>query len=551
MLKPLRHVTIHTRVFWFSFLSVFIGLSRAQEPIIYKANKIYLCDTSFRVVEAMVVKGDRILLTGTLDSARRLFPGAKTVNYGKKCIYPGFIDAHCHFYGYAKGLGECNLVGTKSAEDVVARVKVYAKTNQSSWIVGRGWDQNDWPGGNYPDMSLLDAAFPNTPVVLKRIDGHAAWINSAAMKAAKLNPANNPAGGEYLKVDGRFTGILIDNAVELVTSFIPAQPEALKKSNIQKAAALCQAAGLTTVDDAGLEPEEISYLDSLQKKHQLNLRIYAMVNGNMNGFAWVARNGVYQTPMMHVGAMKFYLDGALGSRGALLKKDYCDRPGHRGLLLLNPTEFLGSCQYLFSVGYQVCVHAIGDSANKIALKTFKTIIPQGTDVRWRIEHAQIMDPADIPMYREISAIPSIQPTHATSDAPWVESRLCASRMAGAYAYETIRRSSAILALGTDFPVEDISPIRTFYSATTRLDFAGKLKEPFIPRQALDRKAALLGMTIWAAIANFEEREKGSLETGKYADFVVLDKDLMTAEDAKIKKTKVIATFIGGEKVFGK
>ncbi|MBS3914709.1 MAG: amidohydrolase [Bacteroidetes bacterium] len=523
----------------------------SQTPVIYKAAAIYVGDTLMHKVEAMAVSGDRILQTGNFNELTVKYANATIVDMGNKFIYPGFIDAHCHFLAYAYGLEECNLVGTKSVKAVVKKLKKFAKGNKREWLIGRGWDQNDWTDKQYPDISILDKAFPNIPVCLKRIDGHAIWINSAAVRALKLNTEQQITGGEILKTNGKFNGILIDNAIDLVSPFIPELDEKTKTNTVNKAASLCYAAGLTTVDDAGLEIKDIEFIQKLQDQKKLDLRIYAMISFSEKNMAWISTHGSIKTTQLSVNSVKFYLDGALGSRGALMKQDYCDRPGYRGLLLTNTKDFYNYSYFLYSQGFQVCVHAIGDSANKIALKTFNSILPTGSDPRWRIEHAQITDPVDFNLYRTGKIIPSVQPTHATSDAPWAESRICANRIAGAYSYETLRRHARIVALGTDFPVEDISPIKTFYSAVTRLDASGNLKEPFIPRESLTREHALLGMTYWAAFANREDLEKGSLEAGKLADFVVTDTDLMTVPENKIPAVKVTATYIGGKMVYGK
>lgn len=523
----------------------------AQETVIYRAKRIYTADTNFATAEAMAVQNGRIAGIGSYKEIKNAYPEAAVIHFKKKYIYPGFIDAHSHFTGYAKGLKECNVVGTKSAEEVVAKLQKFSVGNERDWLVGRGWDQNDWETKEFPDIQLLDKAFPNTPVFLQRIDGHAAWVNSAAIKALKINVNQTVEGGEIVLKNGAFTGILIDNAVDLVSSKIPPLSEAIMNAAVDEAAKNCYRAGLTTVTDAGISIAEFKYLDQLQQKKRLDLRIYSMLSVNNETLAWIAENGIYKSERMTMRGVKFYLDGALGSRGALLKKDYCDRPGYKGLLLYNPADLFSYSYFLYSKGFQVCVHAIGDSANKIALETFANVIPQGMNPRWRIEHAQIIDPRDFHYFREKLIIPSVQPTHATSDAPWALNRICEQRIPGAYAYATLQQQAGIVALGTDFPVEDISPIKTFYSAVTRLDADGKLKEPFIPNQGLTREATLWGMTLWAAYASFEESDKGSLESGKLADFVVTKGDLMAVPDSKIPKVKVVETFIGGKSVYKK
>lgn len=520
----------------------------AQQERIYTAKRIYAGDTAMTVIESMVCDNDKIVFTGPKDLAVALYPQAKLIDFKNHYIYPGFIDAHCHFLAWCKGLKEADLVGTKSEKEVIKRLQKFAKTTKRSWIVGRGWDQNDWKNKSYPTLEALDKAFPNTPVFLKRIDGHAAWINTAAVMALKLDVNQKVSGGEFIFSNGKFTGILIDNAVDLVSGDVPPLPESELNASVSEGAKKCYAAGLTTLDEAGLTTTEVKYLKQLQQQEKLNLRIYAMLSASPQSFSYVAENGLYNDGMMHVGAVKFYLDGALGSRGALLKKDYCDRLGHKGLLLNNLREFENYCFFLSQKSWQVCVHAIGDSANALALQTFGRLRNQNEGLRWRIEHAQIVDPKDFNLFGKYGVVPSVQPTHATSDAPWVPTRLCENRMEGAYNYAELYKQAGIVALGTDFPVEDISPIKTFYSAVTRKDVSGNIKTPFQPEGALTRKQALLGMTLWAAYANREENDKGSLEPNKFADFVVLNTDLMTAPENALKKTKIKYTIIGGKMV---
>jgi predicted amidohydrolase YtcJ len=521
----------------------------AQELTIYTAKKIYVGDTAMSLVESVVCEKDKIIFTGPAALSKALYPNAKSVHFKNQYVYPGIIDAHCHFLAWCKGLKEADLVGTKSEKDVIKRLTKFAKTTSRSWIVGRGWDQNDWKNKSYPSLKLLDKSFPNTPVFLKRIDGHAAWINTAAIKALNLDVNQTISGGEFVFQNGVFTGILIDNAVDLVSGFVPPLPEQELNAAVTEGARKCYAAGLTTLDEAGLTTAEVNYLDQLQRAGSLDLRIYAMLSPSKESFAYVTEHGWNNNGMMHVGAVKFYLDGALGSRGALMKKDYCDRLGHKGLLLNNLRDFENYGYFLAQKSWQVCVHAIGDSANALALRIFGNLRNHNEGLRWRIEHAQIVDPKDFNLFGKYGVVPSVQPTHATSDAPWATSRLCESRLGGAYHYAELCKQAGMVALGTDFPVEDISPIKTFYSAVTRKDAAGIVKTPFQPEGALTRKQALLGMTLWAAYANREENDKGSLEPNKYADFVVLDTDLLEAPEKALKKTKVKYTFIGGKNVF--
>ncbi len=573
----------------FSFFSTtllsIIGIhaQNQADTQIYKARIIYTADTGFSVATSMVVSNGVILYVGPDKTADSLFPKAQSINYGNNIIYPGFIDAHCHFLAYTKGLSQADLVGTKSEQEVIKRIKKYVKKNKSRfsknpsnpapWIVGRGWDQNDWENKTFPTMDALNKAFPNLPVCLSRIDGHAVWINQAAINKLKLNPDTLLEGGEFIfnqptattqlpnqsskdkpqpnekHSSEVFTGICIDKAAEFVKDQIPDVPFSVWKPYLKTGLKNCHSQGLTQLVEAGIQVSDIDMIQDLQSKKELTMRIYAMLACSEDNLSYVSRNGMTFTDMLTVRSMKFYLDGALGSRGALLKGDYCDQLGHKGLQLMTIPKFEMYQVYLLNKGFQVCVHAIGDSANTIALKTFNKNIPEGYDARWRIEHAQIVSGKDQTLFSKRSIIPSVQPTHATSDAAWADSRLCNTINKGGYAYQNLLRQSKVIALGTDFPVEGISAIHTFYSATQRMDAEGKLEKPFIGEQALSRKQALWGMTLWAAYANFDETRTGSLETGKLADFVVLNTDIMTAEPSKILKTKVKATYLNGENVY--
>jgi predicted amidohydrolase YtcJ len=542
--------------FFLKLIIVFFSqltLTAQNQPVrtIYLAEKIYTADTGFSVANAMVVENGIIQYVGNARTADSLYPNTTKMEFPGKYIYPGFIDAHCHFLAYSKGLTEVDLVGTKSEADVVKRAKKFSKKNKLPWLIGRGWDQNDWTVKQYPSMALLDKAFPNTPVCLSRIDGHAVWINSAAVKALNLNTDAIIPGGEFVKLNGKFQGICIDNAADLVKSQLPEVPFSAWENGLTTGLKNCHAQGLTQIAEAGISQKDIDLIKSLQAQGKLSLRIYGMLSLSDDNLGYISRNGMIYTDMFTMRSVKMYLDGALGSRGALLKGDYCDQLGHKGLQIIDIGKFEMYQQYLLNKGFQVCVHAIGDSANAIALRTFQKNIPEGYDARWRIEHAQIVSGKDQKIFATRSIIPSVQPTHATSDAPWADERLCGTAAKGGYAYQNLLSQSKVIALGTDFPVEGISPIHTFYSATQRMDAAGKLERPFIGEQALTRKQALWGMTLWAAYANFDETRTGSLEPSKMADFIVMDTDLMTVEADRIPKAKVWHTYIGGKVVFAR
>ncbi|MEY4626851.1 MAG: amidohydrolase [Bacteroidetes bacterium] len=537
-------------IFLIVFFSQFtLSAQNQSNRAIYTAEKIYLADTGFTTATAMVVENSIILYAGDVRTADSLYPNTPKMEFPGKFIYPGFIDAHCHFLAYSKGLTEVDLVGCKSEADAVKRAKKFSKKNTLPWLIGRGWDQNDWASKSYPSMAQLDKAFPNTPVCLSRIDGHAVWINSAAVKALNLNTDAAIPGGEFVKSNGKFQGICIDNAADLVKSQLPKAPFSAWEKGLATGLKNCHAQGLTQIAEAGISQDDITLIKDLQKQGKLDLRIYGMLSLSDENLGYISRNGMIYTDLFTMRSVKMYLDGALGSRGALLKGDYCDQLGHKGLQIIDEAKFEMYQVYLLNKGFQVCVHAIGDSANAIALRTFQKNIPEGYDARWRIEHAQIVNAKDQKIFAKRSIIPSVQPTHATSDAPWADERLCSTVAKGGYAYQNLLSQAKVIALGTDFPVEGISPINTFYAATQRMDAAGKLERPFIGEQALSRKQAMWGMTLWAAYANFDETRTGSLEAGKMADFIVMDTDLMTVAAEKIPKAKVWHTYIGGKSVY--
>lgn len=542
------------------------GPDKQKADYIVTNAKVYTADPSFTVLESFAVKDDRIIAVGTNVSVQAAYEADSILNMDGKVILPGLIDAHCHFLGYAKGLRECNLVGTKSYEEVLERVKTFAASNKRSWIVGRGWDQNDWVNKAYPDKRMLDSLFPTTPVLLKRIDGHAALANQAALNAAGVNDSTQISGGEILHSSvptgkmhhgkpveerGPLSGILIDNAVELVDRVVPPMDQQQLKETILEAQNNCFAVGLTTLDDAGLMKEDIDVFSAMETAGELQMRLYIMLSDSAPNYAYYMTKGPVKTPHINVRSFKFYGDGALGSRGAFLLKPYEDLPTHRGFMLRDPAHYLEKFKQCRDKGFQVCTHCIGDSANRVVLQMFAQLLPENNDARWRIEHAQVVDPSDRIYFKKYGIIPSVQPTHATSDMYWADKRLGATRMAGAYAYRSLLDESGIFALGTDFPVENINPMYTMYAAVTRKDLKGFPENGFMMNEAVERRQAVWGMTAWAAYANFEESEKGQIAPGMYADFVVLNADPMECKAEEIPNITVLETWSGGKQVYKK
>ncbi len=534
-------------------ITLLLMLSCSQKEkidlLVYNAT-VYTIDSSFSMAEAIAVKDGKIIETGKSADLQNKYEAKEKADAGGKFIYPGFIDAHAHFFGYGLGLQTANLTGTESWEDILHRLSDFAKgLSKDEWLIGRGWDQNDWAVKDFPTNEKLNELYPDRPVFLTRVDGHAAIVNQKALDLAGIKAGEKLTGGEVEVKNGKLTGILIDNAVDLVSSKIPSSTEAQYKEALMDAQQNCFAVGLTTVDDCGLSYEAVLYIDSLQKKGDLKMRIYAMLSDSKPNYDFIFKNGKIKTDRLNVRAFKVYADGALGSRGACLLQPYTDKPQWSGFLLSAQPHFDSVANIISQKGFQMCTHAIGDSGNRTMLTIYAKYLKGKNDLRWRIEHAQVINEQDFNLFGENNIVPSVQPTHATSDMYWAADRLGNERVKGAYAYKQLLQQNGWIPLGTDFPVEDISPFKTFYAAVIRKDAKGWPADGYQKENALTREEALRGMTIWAAKANFEENEKGSLEKGKFADFVILDKDLMKTGEKDLLNIKVLKTFSGGEEVY--
>ncbi len=512
------------------------------DTIVINAN-IYTVNASFDKAQAFAVRDGKFLEIGRNSDIEEKYDSHNIIDADGQTIIPGFIDAHCHFLGLGYNQQQVNLVGTKSFEDVVDSVVAFQKRNKVDYIYGRGWDQNDWLVKEFPTKKKLDSLFPDTPVVLERIDGHAIVSNQAALNLGKVTADSKIDGGEVVLKDGKPTGVLIDNAESFVMEHWPKRNRADIANALVTAEKVCFKYGLTTVDDAGLDRKAIEIIDSLQRANILKIRIYAMISASKENLDYYLNKGIYKTDKLNVRSFKFYGDGALGSRGALLRKPYSDRPGHYGLLTTSLEAMDLAAQRIVNSKFQMNTHAIGDSANHTLLNIYNKVLKDKTDRRWRIEHAQIISPKDFDKFKNI--IPSVQPTHATSDMYWAEERLGKERVKGAYPYQQLLKAYGKIALGTDFPVENISPFLTFHSAVARQDLEAYPPKGFQMENALSREETLKGMTIWAAYSNFEENEKGSIEVGKFADFIILDKNIMVIDNKEIPKVKVVKTFVNG------
>jgi predicted amidohydrolase YtcJ len=536
--------------FYTLLLTTFFSCKFRQKiPLLVHHAKIYTADERSSVAEAMAISEGKIIAIGTNDEILKEYEGEEELNAEGQAIFPGFIDAHCHFTGYATDLWKCNLVGTSSFDDVINKLTIYSKSAPMEWLYGRGWDQNDWDIKEFPSKEKLDSLFPTRPVFLKRIDGHAALANQKALDLAKITAATVITGGEIELKNGRLTGMLVDNAMHAVENVIPQISDSLAKKYFNDAQNTCFALGLTGVHDCGISEHMVDLIDAEQKAGNLKMKIYAMLTDSAQYYDRWIKKGVYKTGMLTVGGFKLYGDGALGSRGACLLADYADKPGWKGFLLSEPQHFREVAARLINTKFQMCTHAIGDSGNREILKIYGEVLKGKNDKRWRIEHAQVVNEKDFELFGKYDIIPSVQPTHATSDMYWAEKRLGAERIKNAYAYERLLRQNGWMPLGTDFPVEEISPFKTFYAAVVRQDGKGFPASGFQMENALSREETLRGMTIWAAKAAFEERSKGSLENGKAADFIIVNTDLMKCDPAEILKAVVNQTYINGKPVY--
>lgn len=533
-------------------LLFFVSCSQKQKADLLVHNAtIYTVDSSFSITEAIAIKDGKIIETGKSTDLLNKYDAKEKLDAAGKIIYPGFIDAHAHFFAYGLGLQTADLVGTTSWDDILQKLKTFATENKEGWLIGRGWDQNDWDKKDFPSNEKLNELFPDRPVLLSRIDGHAAIANSKALDIAGIKSGDKLPGGDIEVKNGKLTGILVDNAIDLVSSKIPSPSAAQAKEALLDAQRNCFAMGLTTIDDCGLDYKPVLFIDSLQKTGELKMRIYAMLSDSKSNYDAIFQKGKIKTDRLNVRAFKVYADGALGSRGACLLQPYSDKPGWSGFLLSSQQHFDSVANILSQKGFQMCTHAIGDSGNRTMLRIYAKYLKGKNDLRWRIEHAQVINTNDFALFGENNIIPSVQPTHATSDMYWAGDRLGSERVKGAYAYKQLLQQNTWIPLGTDFPVEDISPFKTFYAAVIRKDSKGWPDNGYQMGNALTREEAIRGMTIWAAKSNFEENEKGSIEKGKMADFIIVDEDLMKLPAEKILGTKVIKTYVNGENVFNR
>lgn len=537
-----------------------MGCSRQPSAdLIILRGLIYTMNPAMPQVEAVAVRGDRIVSAGSVEEIRKLQgPQTRLLDLRGKTVLPGLIDAHAHLNSLGRSLAELNLRGTSSPEQiremVLARID---QTPQGEWISGRGWDQNDWERREFPTWRDLTGTEAR-PVYLRRVDGHAVWVNKTALDLCGVDRNTpNPAGGRIVRDQtGAPTGILVDNAIDLISRKMPISSRAERIRRLKSAIATCHAVGLVGVHDAGVDSVDLSIYEELAERNDLKLRVYAMLDDSSEAKTWLwsrLQNGPLLMPdhSLTVRSVKLYADGALGSRGASLQEPYSDDSTNRGLMTTTPDELYQITRQCLQAGFQVCTHAIGDAGNRIALDVYERVLKENPveDHRLRIEHCQVLSLDDIGRFSALGIIPSMQPTHATSDMPWAEERLGSERIKGAYAWRKLLDSGCRIPCGSDFPVESPNPLWGIYAAVTRQDHDGKPVGGWYPEERMTILEAVRGFTLDAAYAAFAEREMGSIEVGKLADFTILNRDIFNVAPPDLLKTQVVYTIVGGEIVY--
>ena len=530
-------------------LFFFFSLTSCQQKVdllVHNAT-VYTMDNNGTVASSFVIDKGKFIAVGD-DELLQKYNARRVLNLQKLPVYPGLIDSHSHFLEMGLSLQQIDLKGTKSFEEIIILLQDTFDEKQINVIVGRGWDQNDWEVKELPNKERLDNLFPNIPVALRRIDGHALLVNQKALDLAGITIDTKVEGGSIIKENGKLTGVLIDAPVRLIENILPKPTKNNKIKALQDASEIVFANGLTSVTIAGMDKDDIFLIDSLQKKGLLNVRINAMISNTKENMDYFLEAGPIKTNKLNVRSFKVYADGALGSRGAALKNAYSDLKTHHGKFITSKDSLQKLAYILAATPFQMNTHAIGDDANKAVLEAYKKALVFSDDPRWRVEHSQVIDTADIKLFNR-KTIPSVQPTHATSDMYWAEDRLGSDRLLGSYAYKALLNQSGRIALGTDFPVEEVSPIMTFYAAVARKDSEQFPEGGYLSENKLSRDEAMRGMTIWGAYASFEDDEKGSIEVGKNADFIMTDRDIMRVSEKRILKTRIVATILDGNVVY--
>jgi predicted amidohydrolase YtcJ len=540
------------------------SIARAQQPALPPAElivtnaRIYTVDDGHPMAQALAVRGGRVVFVGDTRGALTLKGAAtKVVDLDGRTVIPGMVDAHGHLLGLGTALRTVDLTGTTSYDQVVERIARRARELPAgAWITGRGWDQNDWGDTRFPTHEALSRAVPNNPVYVTRVDGHAGLANAAAMKAAGLSASTQDPTGGHIERDasGAPAGVFVDNAQDLVERVIPPPSREENRAALRGAVAELHRWGLVGVHDAGESRATIELMEDMAQKGQLDLRTYVMISDDSAAlsyyFARGPRSALYDGRLWER-SVKLYSDGALGSRGAALLEPYADDPKNTGLLVSAPAHIQDVATRALRAGFQVNTHAIGDRGNRLVLDAYEKALAAVplADHRFRIEHAQILQHDDIPRFARLGVIPSMQASHQTSDMYWAPNRLGQARLFGAYAWRSLIDAGSVVPNGSDFPVEQVNPLISFHSAVSRQDADNWPAGGWLPEQRMTRDEALKAMTIWAAYAAFQEKDMGSLAPGKFADFVVLDRDIMRVPESEILGTRVLSTWLGGKLVY--
>ncbi|MFT4635866.1 MAG: putative amidohydrolase YtcJ [Arenicella sp.] len=520
---------------------------------------IYTAEKDLPKIEAFAYQGNKFVAVGSVNELQEKYPGAQNIDLDGATVVPGIIDAHGHLLGLGQSLVNVDLRGTKSKNEIIQVLKSRASSMlPGQWLLGRGWDQNDWDVIELPTAADLDQAFADRPVWLERVDGHANWANSKAMAVATkdLSGSWQPEGGEITRDEnGNPSGIFVDNAVSLIQAYVPNETDEELTHALTLAMEKTASVGLTAMHDAGTSLRVWRLLEQLKQQDALDVRVYAMADGANEMLDYLCDNNaiVDPTAMLTSRSVKLYSDGALGSRGAALLSEYSDDPSNLGLLIESQETLTKHSTKAVSCGLQVNIHAIGDRGNRVTLDVLEAanagVAGANNPGRHRIEHSQVIAIEDFQRFKDLSLIASVQPTHATSDMYWAEERVGADRIKGAYAWQKFAELGIPLALGSDFPVEKPEPLLGFYAAVSRQDDKGWPAEGWYPKEKLSRQQALHGFTLGAAYSSFQEHQLGSISVGKFADFVVLSNDIMTVPDNEILNTKVLRTVINGSTVF--
>ncbi|MGA9365655.1 MAG: amidohydrolase [Bacteroidota bacterium] len=561
-------------------LFLFLNVTEREADLILTNGVVYTVDSKNQVAEAVAIRGDRIIGVGTSKEIQKKFKAKDILDLQGKAVYPGFIDAHVHLIGFGVSMMVLNLSGTNSIGEIQHLVAERVKsTKPGQWIRGRGWDQNRWPSKDFPTYRDLDPVAPNNPVYLIRVDGHATWVNRSVLDLAGImKSTEDPPGGKIVRdKSGDPTGVLVDNAQDLISSVMPPPTEEETTEAITLAVSEWPKYGITSVQDMGVGLKVIELYKKLIDAGKFPVRDYVAVAGESDAWEYYLHHGPeigYGNNHLTVRSVKLYADGALGSRGAALIEPYSDDQGNRGLTLISGAQIQAVAESSLVSGFQVCTHAIGDRANTFTLDSYEKAFhgKSGEPYRFRIEHAQVLAESDIPRFKELGVIPSMQPTHCTSDMYWAEARVGPKRIRGAYAWRSLLNTGVVICGGSDVPVESPDPLLGFYAAITRQDAEGRPKDwhdvqkyfelssdgindtsafdsGWYANQKMSREEALKAFTIWAAYGAFEENLKGSIEVGKLADLVVSSKDIMKAELKEILDTSILMTFIGGKLVY--